>query len=43
MNKEDEYRKTAEKLVQPSSIVTRLEGGPTGETRIVVRNDSDGR
>lgn len=41
MNKEDERQKTAEKLAQPSSIAAWLERETTGETRIVIRNDSD--
>ena len=41
MNKEDARQKTAEKLAQPSSIAAWLEREPTGETRIVIRNDSD--
>lgn len=41
MNEEDERQKTAEKLAQPSSIAAWLEREPTGETRIVIRNDSD--
>lgn len=41
MNKEGERQKTAEKLAQPSSIAAWLEREPTGETRIVIRNDSN--
>lgn len=41
MNKEDERQKTAEKLAQPSSIAAWLERELTGETSIVIRNDSD--
>lgn len=41
MNKEVERQKMAEKLAQPSSIAAWLEREPTGETRIVIRNDSD--
>ena len=41
MNEEDERQKTAEKLAQTSSIATWLEREPTGETCIVIRNDSD--
>lgn len=41
MNEEDERQKTAEKLAQPSSIAAWLERDPTGESRIVIRNDSD--
>lgn len=41
MNEEDERQEMAEKLAQPSSIAAWLERGPTGETCIVIRNDSD--
>ena len=41
MNEEDERQKTAEKLAQPSSIAAWLEREPTGETCIVICNDSD--
>lgn len=41
MNKDDKRLKTAEKLAQPSSIAAWLERDPTGDARIVIRNDSD--
>lgn len=41
MNEQDERQKMAEKLAQPSSIAAWLERDPTGESRIVIRNDSD--
>lgn len=41
MNTDDKRLKTAEKLAQPSSIAAWLEREPTGDTRIVIRNDSD--
>lgn len=41
LKKEDERQKMAEKLAQPSSIAAWLEREPTGETCIVIRNDSD--
>lgn len=41
MNEEDERQKIAEKMAQPSSIAAWLEREPTGETCIVIRNDSD--
>ncbi|MFQ9230643.1 MAG: hypothetical protein ACLR3M_04660 [Collinsella sp.] len=41
MNQEDERQEMAEKLAQPSSIAAWLEREPTGETCIVIRNDSD--
>ena len=41
MNTDDKRLKTAEKLAQPSSIAAWLERETTGETRIVIRNDSD--
>lgn len=40
-NEEDERQEMAEILAQPSSIAALLERGPTGETCIVIRNDSD--
>lgn len=41
MNEQDERQEMAEKLAQPSSIAAWLERDPTGETFIVIRNDSD--
>lgn len=41
INKEDERQEMAEKLAQPSSIAAWLERDSTGESRIVIRNDSD--
>lgn len=41
MNEEDERQKMAEKLAQPSSIAAWLERDSTGESHIVIRNDSD--
>lgn len=41
LKKEDERQKNAEKLAQPSSIAAWLERDSTGESRIVIRNDSD--
>lgn len=41
MKEEDERQEMAEKLAQPSSIAAWLEREPTGETCIVIRNDSD--
>ncbi|WP_147348089.1 hypothetical protein [Collinsella sp. TM04-29] len=41
MNTDDKRLKTAEKLAQPSSIAAWLERDPTGDARIVIRNDSD--
>lgn len=41
MNEEDERQKTTEKLAQSSSIAAWLERDPTGESCIVIRNDSD--
>lgn len=41
MNEQDERQKMAEKLAQPSSIAAWLERDPTGESRIVIRNDSN--
>lgn len=41
MNEQDERQEMAEKLAQLSSIAAWLERDPTGETFIVIRNDSD--
>lgn len=41
MNEQDERQEMAEKLAQPSSVAAWLERGPAGDTRIVIRNDSD--
>lgn len=41
LKKEDERQKNAEKLAQPSSIAAWLERDSAGESRIVIRNDSD--